>query len=52
MKGKEILVGSGAIKEAKQRKGERRLRWIKVRMHRCVHTYLGMNMDVAEEGNS
>ena len=52
MKGKEILVGSGEIKEAKWQKGERRLRWIKVGMHKCVQTDLGMNMDVVEEGNS
>ena len=50
LKGKEILVGSGEIKEAEWQKGERRLRWIKVGMHRCVKIDLGMNMDVVEEG--
>ena len=57
LKGKEILVGSGEIKEVEWQKeewlkGEIRLRWIKVGMHRCVQTDSGMNMDVAEEGNS
>ena len=52
LKGKEILVGSGETKEVEWQKGEIRLRWIKVGTHRCVQTYLGMNMDVAEEGNS
>ena len=52
LKGKEILVGSGEIKEVEWQKEEKILRWIKVGMHRCVQTDLGMNMNVAEEGNS
>ena len=52
LKGKEILVGSRQIKEVEWKKGERRLRWIKVGMHKCVQTDLGMNMDVAKQGNS
>ena len=47
LKGKEILVGSGEIKEEKLQKGERRLRWIKDGMDRCVQTDLDINMDVA-----
>ena len=52
LKGKETLVGSGEIKELECQKGERRLRWIKVGVHRCVQTDLSMDMDVAEERNS